>query len=203
MLRQEITPGMMVAVSIILGRALAPIEQGISGWRGFVNARQAWQRLQVLLQMAPVSREEGLSLPRPEGLVEVKGVIAAPPGVEKPVLRGVSFILQPGSMSGLIGPSGSGKSTLVRLLVGVWPTPVGSVQLDGAVMRDWPMESRLRHIGYLPQEVELFEGSVAENIARLGTLDDAAILAATKLAHCHEMIMGCQKTTNHQWPRVA
>ncbi len=187
-LKQQISPGMMIAASIILGRALQPIEQGISAWRGFVVARQAWHRLNALLQEVPPESEYGMSLPRPEGLLEVEGLIAAPPGVVRPVLKGISFTLKPGSISALVGPSGSGKSTLVRLLVGVWTAQAGSVRLDGAVIGDWSPESRLRHFGYLPQEVELFEGSVAENIAKLGKPDDAVIKAA-HYAHCHEMIM--------------
>ena len=188
-LNQKITPGMMIAASIILGRALAPIEQGISAWRGFVAARQAWHRLNALLQMTPQRPGGGTSLPRPEGLLEVEGVTAAPPGVMQPVLRGVNFVLKPGSMSALVGPSGSGKSTLARLLVGVWPAQAGVVRLDGAAVGDWPPESRFLHVGYLPQEAELFEGSMAENIARLGEPDDDAVIAAARLAHCHEMVM--------------
>ena len=188
-LRQEITPGMMIAASIILGRALAPIEQGMSAWRGFVNARQAWQRLNMLLRTFPPESDEGTSLPRPEGVVEVKGLTAAAPGMIHPVLKGVSFTLQAGSVSALIGPSGSGKSTLVRILVGVWPAQNGSVRLDGANINEWPLKSRFWHVGYMPQEVELFEGSVAENIARLSDPDDGAVQAAANLAHCHEVIM--------------
>ncbi|MDD9818915.1 MAG: type I secretion system permease/ATPase [Gammaproteobacteria bacterium] len=188
-LRQEITPGMMIAASIVLGRALAPIEQGISAWRGFVAARQSWRRLHALFAMAPPGREQGASLPRPQGLVEVEGVTAAPPGAVQPVLRGVGFVLKPGSISALVGPSGSGKSTLARLLVGVWPAQAGAVRLDGAAIGDWPAESRFRHVGYLPQDAELLEGSVAENIARLGAPDDEAVQAAARLAHCHDLIM--------------
>lgn len=188
-LEQQISPGMMIATSIILGRALQPIEQGISAWRGFVVARQAWHRLNVLLQDVPSELASGTSLPRPEGLLEVESLIAAPPGVMRPVLKGVSFVLKPGSISALVGPSGSGKSTLVRLLVGVWTAQTGNVRLDGAAIGDWSPESRLRHFGYLPQEVELFEGSAAENIARLGEPDDEAVIKAAHCAHCHEMIM--------------
>ena len=188
-LRQEMTPGMMIAASIILGRALAPIQQGISAWRGFVAARQAWGRLNALLQVAPPEPGVATSLPRPKGRVEMERVFAAPPGVERPVVRGVSFVLEPGSVSALIGPSGSGKSTLARLLVGVWPAQGGTVRLDGAAVSEWPRESRLRHVGYLPQEVELFEGSLAENVARLDEPDNEALMEATRLARCHEMIM--------------
>ncbi len=195
-LRQQITPGMMIAASIILGRALAPIQLGISAWRGFVSARQAWGRLDTLLQAVPSEQGGDMSLPRPSGLLQAEDLTAAPPGMTRPVLRRVNFVLKPGLMSGLIGPSGSGKSTLARLLVGVWPTQVGAVRLDGAAIGDWPTASRLQHVGYLPQEVELFEGSVAENIARLGEPDDEAVIAATRLAHCHEMIMHLPENYN-------
>ena len=188
-LRQEITPGMMIAAAIILSRALAPIEQGISAWRGFIAARQAWGRLNALLHHSPPKETGGLSLPRPNGLLEVEGVTAGPPGAMRPVLRGVSFVLEPGVASALIGPSGSGKSTLVRLLVGVWSAQTGVVRLDGAAVGDWPAESRIRHVGYMPQEVELFEGTVAENVARLEVPDDEAVIAAAQAAHCHELIM--------------
>lgn len=188
-LRQEITPGMMIAASIVLGRALAPIEQGISAWRGFVSARQSWRRLNAMLSTVPPDMGRETRLPRPEGRVEAEGVIAAPPGGRAPVLHSVGFTLEPGSATALIGPSGSGKSTLARLLVGVWSAQAGSVRLDGAAVGEWPRESRRRHIGYLPQEVELFEGTVADNIARLETPDDEAVVAAAGLAGCHDMIM--------------
>ena len=189
-LRQEITPGMMIAASIVLARALAPIEQGISGWRGFVSARQAWRRLNVLLTKAPPPPAGGeTSLPRPEGRVEADDVTAAPPGAPAPVLRGVGFTLEAGSATALIGPSGSGKSTLARLLTGVWSAQSGAVRLDGAAIGEWPRESRRRHIGYLPQEAELFEGTVADNIARLETPDHEAVVAAATLAGCHNTIM--------------
>ena len=196
-LRQEISPGMMIAASIILGRALAPIEQGISAWRGFISARQSWRRLNNLLKSAPVPHGGGsASLPRPTGLLEVEGVSAAAPGATELALRRVSFTLERGSSAGLIGPSGSGKSTLARLMVGVWTPQAGVVRLDGAAISDWPASSRFRHVGYLPQEVELFEGSVAENIARLSEPDDDAVIAAAQQANCHEMIMRLQENYN-------
>ena len=189
-LRQQITPGMMIAASIILGRALAPIEQGISAWRGFISARQSWRRLNNLLQAVSPTLGGGVaSLPRPTGLLQVEGVSTAPPGTTQLTLRRVNFTLQPGSGAGLIGPSGSGKSTLARLLVGVWTPQGGVVRLDGAAIEDWPAESRFRHVGYLPQEVELFEGSVAENVARLSEPDNKAVVAAAQQANCHEMVM--------------
>ena len=196
-LKQQISPGMMIAASIILGRALAPIEQGISAWRGFVSARQAWRRLNNLLMSAPPARGGGAtSLPRPTGKLEVEGVSAAPPGSTTLTLKRVHFTLAPGSSTGLIGPSGSGKSTLARLMVGVWTPQAGVVRLDGATIGDWPAESRFRHVGYLPQEVELFEGSVAENIARLAEPDNDAVLAAAQQASCHDMVMRLPENYN-------
>ena len=196
-LKQEISPGMMIAASIILGRALAPIEQGISAWRGFMSARQGWRRLNNLLTSAPPTHHGGAtSLPRPTGKLEVEGVSAAPPGSTKLTVRQVRFTLEPGSGTGLIGPSGSGKSTLARLMVGVWIPQGGVVRLDGAAVDDWPAESRLRHVGYLPQEVELFEGTVAENIARLTEPDDKAVIAAAQQASCHDMIMRLPENYN-------
>ena len=188
-LAQEITPGMMIAASIILSRALAPIEQGIAAWRGCVTARTAWDRLHTLIHRTPPLEEQGTTLPRPTGLVQVEGVIAVPPGANRPVLHDVSFTLRPGTVTAVVGPSGSGKSTLARVLVGVWPAQAGQVRLDGAAIGEWPAERRLQHVGYLPQEVELFEGSLAENVARLGEPDDAAVLAAARLAHCHDVLM--------------
>ncbi len=196
-LKQAISPGMMIAASIILGRALAPIEQGISGWRGFVSARQSWRRLNNLLDAAPPAQGGGAtSLPRPTGLLEVESVSAAPPGATKATLLRINFTLEPGSSTGLIGPSGSGKSTLARLLVGVWTPQAGAVRLDGAMIADWPTESRFRHVGYLPQEVELFEGTVAENIARLSEPDNEAVIAAAQQANCHDMIMRLPENYN-------
>lgn len=189
-LQGRLTPGMMIAGSIIMGRALAPIEQGISAWRGFVGARQAWRRVNALLErFGDDEAGPGTDLPRPSGKVEVENVSAVPPGAETPVVRGASFALQPGAIAGLIGPSGSGKSSLASVMMGVWPPVEGAVRLDGAEIDGWPDRLRLKHFGYLPQTVELFDGTVAENISRLEAPDDESVIAAAQLAGCHEVIM--------------
>ena len=154
-----------------------------------MTARTAWDRLNTLIQRTPAQEERGTTLPRPTGLVQVEGVIAVPPGANRPVLHDVSLTLRSGTVTAVVGPSGSGKSTLARVLVGVWPAQAGQVRLDGAAIGEWPAERRLQHVGYLPQEVELFEGSLAENVARLGEPDDAAVLAAARLAHCYDVLM--------------
>lgn len=186
----DLTPGMMIAGSIIMGRALAPIEQGIGAWRGFVGARQAWRRVNALLEnFGAEDAGPPTELPRPSGKVEVENVTAVPPGTETPVVRGVSLVLEPGSITGLIGPSGSGKSSLASVLMGVWPPTDGAVRLDGAEISGWPDHLRLKHFGYLPQTVELFDGTVAENISRLEEPDDEGVIGAAQRAGCHEVVM--------------
>jgi ATP-binding cassette subfamily C protein/ATP-binding cassette subfamily C exporter for protease/lipase/ATP-binding cassette subfamily C protein EexD len=185
----ELTPGQMIAASILLGRALAPVEQSIAAWRGFVNARASHDRLQELLEAMP-EVASAIELPTPEGRIEVENAGFRPAGAEKPILRGVSFSLDPGEVLAVIGPSAAGKSTLCRLLVGVWPPTVGAVRLDAAEVHAWDREQFGRHVGYLPQDVELFAGTVRENIARMHeTHDDAEVIEAAKLADVHEMVL--------------
>ena len=189
-LQGELTPGMMIAGSIIMGRALQPIEQGITAWRGFVNARHAWRRVNALLEsFGPDGAPEGPVLPRPEGKVEAENLSVMPPGSEVAVVRGVNFTLQPGTLTGLIGPSGSGKSSLASVMMGVWPPAEGALRLDGAEIDGWPDDLRLKHFGYLPQSMELFEGNVADNISRLEEPEADSVIGAAKLAGCHEVIM--------------
>ena len=186
----DLTPGMMIAGSIIMGRALAPIEQGIGAWRGFVGARQAWRRVNALLEnFGDEDKGPGTELPRPEGKVEVEDVTVVPPGAEVPVVKGVNLTLQPGTITGLIGPSGSGKSSLASVMMGVWQPVEGAMRLDGAEIDGWPDHLRLKHFGYLPQTVELFDGTVAENISRLEEPDDEGVIGAAQRAGCHEVIM--------------
>jgi len=187
-LDEEVTPGVMIAASIVMGRALAPVEQAIGGWRGFLSARSAWKRIHNLL---PEDLEvvTAVELPRPEGELQVKGVIAAPAGGSDPLLQGVEFLLKPGEGVAIIGASGSGKTTLARLLMGVWGPLRGEIRLDGVNISTWNAEQMGRYLGYLPQDVELFEGTVSQNIARFGELDSDAVLQAAVRAGCHELIL--------------
>ncbi len=189
-IRQQITPGVMIAASILMGRALAPVEQAIGSWRQFVGARTAYRRLRTLLVETPPASKR-LQLPKVAGRLTTENIIVAPPGSKRPVLIGVSFALAPGEALGVIGPSAAGKSTLARVLVGVWPARAGAVRLDGAELQHWNREDLGRQIGYLPQDVELFGGSVAENISRFyPDARDREVVAAAKLAGVHEMVLG-------------
>jgi ATP-binding cassette subfamily C exporter for protease/lipase len=179
---------MMIAASILVGRALAPVQQLIAVWKNFGSTRSAYERLVALLATNP-SRPAGMPLPKPQGAISVENVTAAPPGSQVPVLRGLSFAIAPGDVVGIIGPSGSGKSTLARLLVGVWPAFNGKVRLDGADIFSWNKGELGPHIGYLPQDIELFAGSVSDNIARFGEVDPAKVVQAAQRAGVHDMIL--------------
>jgi PrtD family type I secretion system ABC transporter len=182
------SPGVMIAATILLGRALAPVEQVVGGWKLLAEGRAALARLRSLLDVAG-SDEPAMALPAPGGFVSVSGVVWNPPGTERLVLAGVSFDLAAGESLAVIGPSGAGKSTLIRLLAGLWRPRVGSVRLDGAEIADWPREDLGPHIGYVPQDVELFDGTVAENIARLGEVDSEAVVTAARAAGIHELVL--------------
>jgi PrtD family type I secretion system ABC transporter len=189
-LRNEITPGMIIAVSIITSRAMAPVEQAIVHWRGFVAARQAWLRLGPVIHAAAEAGPR-TGLPAPAASLAVTGLSVDAPVSGRRILTGVTFSVRAGSAVGVIGPSGAGKSTLARALVAVWPAAAGTIRLDGAELSQWPQDDLGRHLGYLPQEVELFEGTVAENIARLSApVDSSAVIAAAKQAGAHGMIVG-------------
>lgn len=187
-IHDEVSGGAIIAGSIILGRALAPVELAVGQWRGFLNARAAYARLQELLRAVPAA-PDAMPLPKPSGAVAVEHAVALPPGGKAPVLKGVSFALAPGEVLGVVGPSAAGKSTLARVLVGVWPLASGSVRLDGAELKQWSRERLGPHIGYLPQDVELFDGTVAENIARFGDIDPDAVVEAAAKAGVHDMIV--------------
>jgi len=186
-IRGEVSGGVMIAAMILVGRALAPIEAAVGQWKGFVNTRDSWNRLQELFHSIP-NNVERMNLPTPEGRLSVENAIIVPPGSKQPTVRGASFLLEPGMILGIIGPSAAGKSSLVRALVNVWPPASGAVRLDGYDMRHWDQQLLGRHIGYLPQDVELFAGTIAENIARFGDLEMDKILAAAELAGVHEMV---------------
>ncbi len=195
-IQQIITPGAMIAASIIMGRALAPVEQAIGQWRSFLAARASYRRLKVLLQETP----EGVpqhELPKPKGRLSIEKVVAIPPGASKPVLKGLSFSLEPGEALGVIGPTASGKSTLARLLVGVWSPRSGAVRLDGAEIQNWNRADLGPYIGYLPQDIELFSGTVADNIARLSdSPDPEQVVLAARRAGVHEMILQLEQGYN-------
>lgn len=188
-LRQELSAGAMIAASILMGRALQPVEQAVGQWPVVTRARQAKARLGELLSMTPPPPPR-TELPRPRALVEVQGLTVVPPGQSAPVLRGLSFQLPPGQALGVIGPSGSGKSSLARALTGVWRPAAGRIRLDGATLDQYDPDTLGSYIGYLPQRVTLFDGSIADNIARLQhDADPGRIVAAAKAAAAHEMIL--------------
>jgi ATP-binding cassette subfamily C exporter for protease/lipase len=187
-LDNKMTAGMMIAASILVGRALAPVQQVIGVWKTWSTTRSAYARLNTLLADNP-ARDSGMALPKPVGKIAVENVTAAPPGSKLPVLKGVNFGISQGDVVGVIGPSGSGKSTLARLLVGVWPAGMGKVRLDGADIFQWNKSELGPNIGYLPQDIELFGGSVSENIARFGLIDSEQVVLAAKRAGVHDMIL--------------
>src|SRR5882672_9148999 len=187
-LDQQVTAGVMIAATILLGRALAPVEQLVAGWRALVEARAAWRRLGELFASRPEAAP-ATTLPAPLGRLAAENVVFGVRGVQRPLIRGVSFSLAPGEALGIIGPSASGKSTLARLLIGVWRPTSGAVRLDGADVSIWPRESLGPHIGYMPQDVELFPGTIARNIARLDEPDAAEVVRAAQRAHVHELIL--------------
>lgn len=187
-INQEITPGVMIAASIITARALAPVEQAVANWRGFIAARQGARRLENAIAIIP-DLSPATELPPPHQRLDVSTVSVAPPGTQVPVVRNISFSLSAGDGLGIIGPSGSGKSSLVRGLIGVWQTIGGHVRLDGADLFQWDRERLGQSIGYLPQDIELFDGTVAQNIARFDSnATSEELIAAARLANAHAMI---------------
>jgi len=190
LLRNELNGGAayMIVSSILGGRVLAPLVQIVAQWQTVVNARDGYNRLETLLAMLPV-KPESMSLPAPRGQVLVENVLAGAPGVQTAILKGVGFALNPGDVLAVVGPSASGKTTLARLLVGLWPAMNGKVRLDGADVYTWDKLELGPHLGYLPQNVELFEGTVAENIARFGEVDVDKVEAAARAVGLHEFIL--------------
>jgi len=186
-IHREISPGAMIAASILIGRALQPIELAVGSWKGFVAARGAFARLKTIFQVAGAEPER-MSLPRPKGSLSIEGLVAAAPGQKLPILRNVNFSLNAGEVVGVVGPSAAGKSSLARVLVGVWPIASGAVRLDGSDLSHWNPQELGQYLGYLPQDVELFGGTIAQNIARFQDIDNEAVIAAASLAGCHELI---------------
>ena len=187
-IENEITGGLMIAGSILLGRALAPIDMMIGSWKGFIGARGQYSRLNELLRQVP-SDIDKMTLPDPEGLFQIEGAVVVPPGAKVPALKGITLTIAKGDVVGVIGPSGSGKSTFARALLGIWPTSNGKVRLDGADVFAWNRKELGPFIGYLPQDIELFEGTISENIARFGDIDPEKVVNAAKMADVHSMIL--------------
>jgi PrtD family type I secretion system ABC transporter len=187
-LSQQASAGIMIATTILLGRAVQPVEQIVGSWRALVDARSAYRRL-VELAKHFAGAEAPLKLPKPHGCVAVENLLYRFAGSERPILSAVAFSLNAGEALAVVGPSGAGKSTLARLLTGIWAPTVGSVRLDGAEMASWPREELGPSIGYVPQDIELFEGTVADNIARLAQPDPDKVVAAAKRANAHELIL--------------
>lgn len=184
----EITPGLLMAGSLLLGRALSPIDQMIGSWKGFVAARVQYNRLNETLDKLSAEPER-MKLPAPQGHIQVENLIVTPPGAKTPVIRNISFVAPAGTVVGIVGPSAAGKSTLVRALMGVWAPQHGVVRLDGADISAWDKHELGPHVGYLPQDIELFEGSISENIARFEAIDAEKTVHAAKVAGVHEMIL--------------
>ncbi|MGL5447005.1 MAG: type I secretion system permease/ATPase [Rhabdaerophilum sp.] len=190
-IRGTVSAGAMIAASIIVGRALAPVEMVVANWKGMTGARNAHARLTKLLEVAG-NEPDRMPLPRPEGRLMVEGVIAAAPGQQRPILRGVTFSASPGEVICVVGPSAAGKSSLARVLTGVWTRLSGTIRLDGSELDHWDPQELGKYIGYLPQDVELFAGTVAENISRFQPVESEQVIAVARLAGCHELIQGLQ-----------
>lgn len=191
-LTQQASAGIMIATTVLLSRAVQPVEQLVSSWRMLIEARSAYHRLSDLSKHFE-RQEPRVSIPRPEGRLTVEGMSFRAPGSEKPILVNISFNLCAGEALAILGPSAAGKSTLARLLTGVWTASSGTVRLDGADVAYWPRQNLGPWIGYVPQDVELFDGSVADNIARLGEVNSEAVVAAARRANAHDMILGLEQ----------
>ena len=182
----QASAGIMIGATILLGRALQPVEHLIAGWKFLLESRSAWRRLQERTTEQRVSEVE---LPTPTGRLDIERLVFAIAPQRPALIKGIALSLAPGESLGVIGPSASGKTTLIRLMLGIWKPQGGVVRLDGADISRWDRNSLGRHVGYLPQDVELFAGTVAQNIARLGDVDSERVVAAAKLAHAHDMIL--------------
>ncbi len=197
-IQREISGGAIIAGSILIGRALQPIEMAVAQWKGFIAARTAFERIRTLFKVAGANPDK-MSLPAPKGHLSVAGLVAgAPVNPKNLILKGVSFDTPAGQVIGVVGPSGAGKSSLARVLVGVWPVLQGSVRLDGNDLEHWNAHELGQYIGYLPQDVELFSGTIAQNIARFDDGDPRLIIKAAQLAGCHELIQKMEEGYNTQ-----
>jgi ATP-binding cassette subfamily C protein RsaD len=183
----KLTPGSMVAGSILVGRALAPIEGAVGQWKNYLGTRGAWDRLQTMLRQEK-SAEDHMPLPEPRGVLSAEAASIMPPGAQQPTMRQASFRIDAGTAVALVGPSAAGKSSLLRGIVGVWPCAAGVIRLDGYDIKQWDPEKLGRHIGYLPQDIELFSGTVAQNIARFTEYEPQEVIQAATLAGVHEMV---------------
>ena len=184
----KLSPGGMIAANVLMTRALAPIDMIVGSWRGFIGMRAAFARLEQLLQEFP-ARNDALKRVTPHGSMQLTGVVATAPGRATPILKGINVDVPLGSVTAVLGPSGSGKSTLARVMVGIWPQVSGEVLIDGLPVSGWDRNELGPHIGYLPQDIELFEGSIAENIARFGDVVSSKVITAARSAGLHEMIL--------------
>jgi len=188
----DMSPGSMIAGSIIMGRALAPVEQAIGTWKGFVGARAAYGRLKARIASTEFDAET-MPLPRPSGAIDIENVSYVHPGCAAPVLRNVSFSIKPGEIVGLIGPTAAGKSTLARIIVGNLYPRSGHARLDNMDVSEWPASDRGQYVGYLPQDIELFSGTIRENISRMGEGDPDKVIEAAQKAGVHEMVLRMEK----------
>jgi ATP-binding cassette subfamily C exporter for protease/lipase len=188
----QLSPGAMIAANVLMSRALAPIDMLVMAWRGFIGARSAFARLEALLVAYP-ERDPALSRVAPKGALTLRNVVAVATGRQQPILNGVSLDVSPGTVTVVLGPSGSGKSTLARCMVGIWPQVTGEVLLDGLPIDGWDRNELGPYLGYLPQDIELFEGTIAENIGRFGEVVSEKVIAAAKTTGLHEMILRLPK----------
>lgn len=187
-IHNEITAGMVVAGSILLARAIAPLDLMIGNWRGILAAREAYNRLNGLLESTPVP-DVPMPLPAPQGKITVTNLFIMPPGIKEPIIKGISLSIEPGTIFTIIGPSAAGKSTLARSLLGIYPAVKGSVRFDGAEIQQWDRQQLGRYVGYLPQDVELLDGTISENIARFDAIDPLQVVKAAQTVGIHEMIL--------------
>jgi len=187
-----ITGGMIMAASMLISKAVSPIQKLIGSWKDIVSARSAYERLNELL-VFDLEANKGMELPPPQGLLDVSAAVGVPPGHDKPVISDLNFRVEPGQVLAVVGPSAAGKTSLVKLLLGVWAPASGKIRLDGVEISEWSHDEVGPLVGYVPQEIEFFEGTVAENIARLGVVDAEKVIAAAKLIDMHEIILGFPK----------